>query len=452
MVTQTFVPQPVVQSSSVYIGATAVCDRLKSAGHEAYVVGGCVRDFFLDPASPPKDIDIATSATPNEVIQLFPGSDFVGKAFGVCLVKHMSHAFEVTTFRKEGQYTDRRHPDFIEQGSLLDDSCRRDFTINALYFDPVETKIHDLHGGLEHLQKRVLSCVGQPRQRLYEDSLRIVRMFRFASNFNLEIENSTLDAAKEEASGLSLLSRERIVTEFVKVRFACFSKFAEEFLSNIALSNIDSRFERVVLNNENKMGFQSPDAHKQLPIALFANEIAKRAKDPAVTLPLLATGFESWPMAMADKSALLYFTRQLPTLALKASGDFHLFYFYFFKSVSKQKSLTGNTLGELSQRGGVPFLELADALMSHVGEDSIDDFLVKNKKNLSQSTESIVEKVTSIGKHISLAGAAVALQDSENFYRALGFETKIAFPQNFEERLVLCEKLLASRKILDVRS
>jgi tRNA nucleotidyltransferase/poly(A) polymerase len=157
---------------------------LREAGFEAYWVGGCVRDRLL--GHPLKDIDIATSARPAEVGRLFPDSRFVGASFGVTLVRREEWDFEVATFRRDGHYSDGRHPDHVEFGTLEQDALRRDFTVNALYFDPISELVIDRVGGVDDLRAGVLRTVGKPRERFREDALRLLRAVRFAARFGFK--------------------------------------------------------------------------------------------------------------------------------------------------------------------------------------------------------------------------------------------------------------------------
>jgi len=181
------------------------------------MVGGCVRDFLLCPKLVPKDIDITTDASVEKIKNLFPHSVLVGNSFGVCVLKYNGFSFEVATLRKDGPYLDRRHPSETSIGTLEDDSKRRDFTINALYFSPTKNIITDLHGGLKDLKARRLRCVGVANDRIYEDSLRILRCLRFSANFHLKIERSLLSAVKKNLDGLKEIPMERILDEISKV-------------------------------------------------------------------------------------------------------------------------------------------------------------------------------------------------------------------------------------------
>ena len=191
--------------------ALAVVHRLRDAGHIAYFAGGCVRDLLL--GLEPKDYDVATDAPPNRVQQLFSSTQAVGQAFGVILVRHRGSIIEVATFRSEGPYLDGRHPASVHFATPQQDAQRRDFTINGLFLDPVENKVIDYVAGQNDLKARLLRAIGQPDQRFEEDHLRLLRAIRFASRFNLTIEDRTADAIRRHAPRLVRISPERIADE-----------------------------------------------------------------------------------------------------------------------------------------------------------------------------------------------------------------------------------------------
>ncbi len=191
-----------------------IIDRLTQNGHKAYIVGGCVRDMLLDKT--PCDFDVTTSATPEEVIALFDKTIPTGIKHGTVTVMIDGTAVEVTTFRTENGYTDNRRPDSVEfVRNIKEDLSRRDFTINAMAYNKQEGLV-DLFDGRADLQSRILRTVGNSEKRFKEDSLRILRLFRFASVLGFKIEESTLNAALEYAHLLQNISRERIFTELKK--------------------------------------------------------------------------------------------------------------------------------------------------------------------------------------------------------------------------------------------
>lgn len=195
--------------------AVEIVRKLQQAGYTAYFAGGCVRDALR--AAPVKDIDIATSATPEEVATLFPAQNIgVGKSFGVMLVVLNTIAYDVATFRTDGGYQDGRHPESITYDTAEHDAQRRDFTVNALFYDPVAEKVIDFVGGVADLKAGILRTVGDPVRRFQEDRLRMLRAIRFSAVCGWTIEATTWEAIKQEAPALPCVSMERIRTEFTR--------------------------------------------------------------------------------------------------------------------------------------------------------------------------------------------------------------------------------------------
>ena len=191
--------------------ALAVLKRLRDSGHEAYFAGGSVRDALL--GLEPKDYDIATDAPPPRVRGLFSDTQAVGAAFGVILVRHGKSVVEVATFRTDGPYEDGRRPSSVRFATAEEDAQRRDFTINGLFFDPLENKVIDYVGGQADLKNRVLRAIGDPAKRFSEDHLRLLRAVRFAARFSLQIEPKTADAIRDAAPQLKGISPERVGDE-----------------------------------------------------------------------------------------------------------------------------------------------------------------------------------------------------------------------------------------------
>ena len=191
--------------------AALVIDRLMENGYEAYIVGGCVRDSLLGVEC--SDFDITTSAKPEKVIELFEKNVPTGIQHGTVTVIIENEPIEVTTFRTEGAYNDSRHPENVEFVSdLKEDLSRRDFTVNAIAYNK-KVGIIDLFGGKSDLENKILRAVGDPDKRFREDALRILRLFRFASQLDFKIEENTLKSALELKDGLKNISRERIFAE-----------------------------------------------------------------------------------------------------------------------------------------------------------------------------------------------------------------------------------------------
>src|SRR3984885_11348242 len=180
--------------------AIAVVKKLSEAGHIAYFAGGWVRDFLMQ--HPSDDIDIATSATVEEVQSLFSKTIPVGSAFGIIIVVEGTHQFEVATFRKEFGYFDGRRPTRVERATPEEDALRRDFTINGMFWDPLEKKLYDYVGGQEDLHQGLIRAIGNPHERFYEDRLRMMRAVRYATRFHFPIEAKTYEAIRDHAHAL----------------------------------------------------------------------------------------------------------------------------------------------------------------------------------------------------------------------------------------------------------
>ncbi|MFC0188565.1 CCA tRNA nucleotidyltransferase [Fictibacillus aquaticus] len=198
-----------------FTAAAAVLKKLNQHGHEAFFVGGCVRDLILK--VPVNDIDIATSAKPEEVIAVFPKTIPVGIEHGTVIVREAGVSYEVTTFRTEGEYTDFRRPSSVSfTASLEQDLARRDFTFNAMAMDE-EMRLYDPFGGKRALQNKVIETVGDSRERFTEDPLRIMRAFRFAAKLGFILEERTKSAAGDLAFLLKKISAERKRDEWLKL-------------------------------------------------------------------------------------------------------------------------------------------------------------------------------------------------------------------------------------------
>lgn len=201
--------------------ATKICATLRSAGHQAYLAGGCVRDILL--SREPADYDVATDATPETVQRIFPRSLSVGAQFGVIIVlddaaKESPMQVEVATFRSDIGYADGRHPDRVVYAkSPEEDVRRRDFTINGLLLDPDTNQILDFVGGRNDLQAHVIRAIGDPKLRFAEDKLRTLRAVRFAARFGYAIEPATFAAIAELAAQIKQVSAERIRDELTRI-------------------------------------------------------------------------------------------------------------------------------------------------------------------------------------------------------------------------------------------
>ncbi len=195
--------------------AEQTLSRLRDAGHQALFAGGCVRDMLR--GFEPKDYDIATDATPEEVLKIFPQGNTVGAHFGVVLVKQDEFSFEIATFRAEGEYRDGRRPESVTFTTPEEDAKRRDFTINGMFYDPAEDRVVDHVGGQADLEAGIIRAIGDPVERFREDYLRMLRAVRFATVLDFEIERHTWAALRVRAPRVTEISPERIREELDKI-------------------------------------------------------------------------------------------------------------------------------------------------------------------------------------------------------------------------------------------
>lgn len=218
--------------------ATKIVSTLQAKGHIAYFAGGWVRDFLLK--VPSDDIDIATSASVEEIQSIFSKTIPVGIAFGIVVVVEEGHHFEVATFRKEKEYVDGRRPTSIEKATPEEDSQRRDFTINGMFFDPIKEELLDFVKGEEDLKNGFVRAIGDPHHRFLEDRLRMIRAVRYSTRFNFSIHIDTEQAIISHAGSLfPSVAIERVWQEFQKLSsFANFSKGLEKLFQLHLLQTI----------------------------------------------------------------------------------------------------------------------------------------------------------------------------------------------------------------------
>ena len=269
--------------------AADLVEVIQRAGYQAVFAGGCVRDLLL--GVPPKDVDIATSATPDEIEALFPGKTVaVGKAFGVIRVRFDDEEFEVATFRKDSKESDGRRPDSVEFSSMEEDAKRRDLTINAIFLDPVADKIYDFVGGQADLKKKVIRMVGNPLERIQEDKLRILRVIRFASRFGWHVERATADAIVDEGPSIVSVSKERIADELTKIFTHSSAHYGFQLLRHAGLlihvlPDADKLFDCK----------QDPQWHPEGDVGIHTALMLKNAGDKLVDNPVLA-----WAIVLHD--------------------------------------------------------------------------------------------------------------------------------------------------------
>jgi poly(A) polymerase len=231
--------------------AAEIVRTLRQQGHQAYFAGGCVRDILL--SREPADYDVATDATPQQVMQIFPQTYAVGEQFGVVLVpenegttgaltrqsersERSKQTVEVATFRADVGYSDGRHPDEVRfTKDPEEDAQRRDFTINGMMLDPATNEILDFVGGRDDLKKEIICAIGDPNRRFEEDKLRMLRAVRFAARFNYQIDPATLNAIQVLAPKISQVSAERVREELTKMLTEGHARRAFELLDQTKL-------------------------------------------------------------------------------------------------------------------------------------------------------------------------------------------------------------------------
>ena len=264
--------------------ARKIVRRLREAGHQALFAGGCVRDSLM--GKTPHDFDIATSARPEQVQALFPRTIAVGAQFGVILVVEEGRDYQVATFRSDGTYLDGRHPRSVSFTTPEGDARRRDFTINGLFYDPIEGKVLDFVGGREDLETRTLRAIGNPAERFAEDRLRLLRAVRFATVLDFSIEPDTWNALCAAVETIHDVSAERIRDELVKI-FA-----SPQRLRGFDLLDASGLMEELLPEIEPLRGCeQPPDFHPEGDVFVHTRlMLALLPKDASVLL-VLATLF-----------------------------------------------------------------------------------------------------------------------------------------------------------------
>jgi poly(A) polymerase len=195
--------------------AIEIIQELRGKRYEAYLVGGCVRDMVM--GIEPADYDIATSARPEEIMEMFPRTEAIGAQFGVVLVIHRGHPYEVATFRSDEAYVDGRRPTGVVFTDAKTDVLRRDFTINGLLFDPIAKTVLDYVSGRKDIESKIVRAIGEPSRRFEEDKLRILRAIRFGARLGYTIEPETWKAVCVMASQIHQVSVERIQDEIVRI-------------------------------------------------------------------------------------------------------------------------------------------------------------------------------------------------------------------------------------------
>ncbi len=259
--------------------ATGICLILTEAGHRALFAGGCVRDLLLGRS--PQDYDIATSARPDEVAALFPKTVDVGAAFGVQVVVLPEGAFEVATFRKDGPYLDGRRPRSVAFVDEREDAFRRDFTINAMFFDPASEAVVDYVGGRTDLDAGVIRAVGDAGKRFDEDHLRLLRAVRFAARLDYVIADETMAAIRSRASSIVHTAAERVRDELLKLLTEGGARRAFELMDETGL------LEHVLPEVARMKGVAQPDEfHPEGDVFIHTLLMLEAMHDPSYALAM----------------------------------------------------------------------------------------------------------------------------------------------------------------------
>jgi len=264
-------------SSEARDAAVTTIRHLRAAGYDALLAGGCVRDELL--GRPPKDYDVATSAPAERVLALFPNSLPVGVQFGVVLVPAGTHRIEVATFRRDGVYLDSRHPVSVHFGSADEDARRRDFTINGMFYDPIDERLIDYVGGADDLRRGVVRAIGDPAARLEEDKLRMLRAVRLAARLAFTIDLPTWQVICRHASEISQIAFERIGEEVLMILSEGAARRGFELLHGCGLL-------AAVLPEVAAMDGveQSADHHPEGDVLHHTLRVIEQLRDPTETL------------------------------------------------------------------------------------------------------------------------------------------------------------------------
>ncbi len=260
--------------------AHSIVQRLRTSGYQAWLVGGCVRDLLL--GIEPKDFDVATDATPDRVLALYPQAQQVGAHFGVVVISEDHAQVEVATFRSDYSYEDGRHPSLVKfETDPRQDALRRDFTINALFMDPASGDVLDFAGGREDLAHGVIRAIGEPEARFQEDHLRMLRAIRFAARFGFSIHPETMAAMREQRAHILRVAGERVRDEIVYILTEGGARRGFELLDESGL------LEQVLPEVAATKGVeQPPQFHPEGDVWTHTLLLLENMRGPSVTLAL----------------------------------------------------------------------------------------------------------------------------------------------------------------------
>ncbi len=350
--------------------------RLEKAGHEAYFVGGFVRDFLMGRST--KDIDITTSARPEEVKELFSRVKETGAAFGTLTVLEDGFAFEVTTFRSEARYDNHRHPEEITfSDSLAADLARRDFTINQLVMDQ-SGRILDHHGGRKDLEKGLIRAIGDAEERFEEDALRMLRAFRFQAELGFSLEESTARALHAKGRLIAAISIERVQDELLKLLPAPRARLALR-------SMLDVSFAASLFGSVEGVRILAASPHAFDAVTAFALMAVVDGLD-----------IETWRFSKA-------FTKQVETVrklheATRDGGFTPLHVFETGKRACERADRVNRLLGGADQRERIRAIDERLPIrkreeMALKGGDIAQAFKVKDKKHIGTTHEELLRAV-----------------------------------------------------------
>ena len=260
--------------------ATEIVRQLRAQGFQAYLVGGCVRDLLMGRA--PKDFDVSTDATPEQVLRLFPESLTVGAQFGVVVVPREGGNVEVATFRSDGRYADGRHPAEVRYTRTAEEDVRRrDFTVNGLLYDPLSDQVLDYVGGQADIRARRIRTIGNPIERFNEDRLRMLRAVRFAARFGFSLDPGALDAIRQLASEIRQVSAERVRDEILKILTEGQAQRGFQLLDEAGL------LQEVLPEVKRMQGVsQPPEFHPEGDVWVHTLLMLEKMRQPASTLAL----------------------------------------------------------------------------------------------------------------------------------------------------------------------
>jgi poly(A) polymerase len=298
--------------------ATDVVRRLREGGHQALWAGGCVRDQLMGQL--PKDYDVATDAGPDRIREVFGKRRTlpIGAAFGVITVLGPKGAgqIDVATFRRDAAYSDGRHPDAVTFCDAEHDAQRRDFTINGLFYDPLESRVIDYVGGQVDLEFRILRAIGNPSARIAEDKLRMLRAVRFAARFDFAIEDQTLAAIKQQAHELVIVSAERVAAELRLILTHANRARGVELLAETGLLEVILPESTPMLQSRDQWS-RTVAVLASLHAPTFAMSLAAlvrelQAADSATGLPRIL--FDRWKLSTDELDGLEKLLREEPLI------------------------------------------------------------------------------------------------------------------------------------------